>query len=146
MGTDRWIERQLDPVDRIPDPTVDGPLPTELPRLAMDVKMLADSCSAAGHFHLRDLRTARGIAANARSSTLTPDDSAARQRSWLRRSTPAPTSSHNVSSRRRKSCARRCDERGTCRSHDGDFRENHFSVYAAKMRRRGSHCSTTIAM
>src|SRR6185312_14643560 len=41
MGTDRWIERQLDP-DRIPDVTLDGLL-TELPVWHMQVKTLVDS-------------------------------------------------------------------------------------------------------
>ena len=122
MGTDRWIERQLDP-DRIPDPTLDGLL-TELPVWHMDVKMLVDSCPPQDIF-IRDLRTARGIAANAQF-TLTPDDSVALKTINTR------ANFYYNEFQAAKVLRAQMSERELVEVMT-DFWENHFSVYAAKM-------------
>jgi uncharacterized protein (DUF1800 family) len=122
MGTDRWIERQLDP-DRIPDPTLDGLL-TELPVWHMDVRTLVDSCPPQDIF-IRDLRTARGIAPKAQFQ-LTADDSIA-LKAINARANLYYNEFQTAKVLRAQMSERELVEVLT------DFWENHFSVYAAKM-------------
>ncbi len=122
MGTDRWIERQLDP-EHIPDPTVDGLL-TELPVWHMDAKLLVDSCPPQDIF-IRDLRTARGIAANAQFD-LTPGDSVALKAINTR------ANFYYNEFQAAKVLRAQMSERELVEVMT-DFWENHFSVYAAKM-------------
>ncbi len=122
MGTDRWIERQLDP-DRIPDPTLDGLL-TELPVWHMDVKTLVDSFPPQDIF-IRDLRTLRGVAAN-QQFALTPNDSI------LLKAINTSANQYYNQFQAAKVLRAQMSERELVEVMT-DFWENHFSVYAAKM-------------
>ncbi|MFI5233710.1 MAG: DUF1800 domain-containing protein [Gemmatimonadales bacterium] len=122
MGTDRWIERQLDP-DRIPDPTLDGLL-TELPVWHMQVKTLVDSFPPQDVF-IRDLRQQRGIAAN-QQFVLSPEDSIA-LKAVNTRANQYYNEFQAAKVLRAQMSERELVEVLT------DFWENHFSVYAGKM-------------
>ncbi|MGH7656263.1 MAG: DUF1800 family protein, partial [Gemmatimonadaceae bacterium] len=122
MGTDRWIERQLEP-DRIPDPTLDGLL-TELPVWQMQAKTLVDSFPPQDIF-IRDLRQSRGIAAK-QQFVLTPDDSIA-LKTLNTRANQYYNEFQAAKVLRAQMSERELVEVLT------DFWENHFSVYAGKM-------------
>ena len=122
MGTDRWIERQLEP-DKIPDPTLDGLL-TELPVWHMQVKTLVDSFPPQDIF-IRDLRSARGIAAN-QQFALSPEDSAT-LKTFNTRANQYYNEFQAAKVLRAQMSERELVEVLT------DFWENHFSVYAGKM-------------
>ena len=122
MGTDRWIERQLEP-EGITDAALDGVM-QGLPVWAMSPKALVDSFPPQD-IYIRNLRTARGMAPNAQL-VMTPDDSIA-FKSMNDRGNQYFNQFQAAKVLRAQMSERELVEVLT------DFWENHFSVYAGKM-------------
>ncbi len=122
MGTDRWIERQLEP-QTIPDPALDGVL-QGLPVWSIPIKVLTDSFPPQD-IYIRELRKARGMAPNAQLQ-LTPGDSIA-MKAMNDRSNQYYNQFQAAKVMRAQMSERQLVEVLT------DFWENHFSVYVGKM-------------